>query len=241
MVFQKRSSTLTERAYEHLRAKLLSGELAPGTRLVNRAIAKEIGTSAIPVREAISRLISEGLVEYVPSAGAFVRARSPQELADMYDLAEAIEPVAAAKAAEHISERELEELQTIVDDWREMVRGLRHRPEGQLTAAQVVRWHENEIRFRQVVVDAARNGLMSKFARELAVVAQVFDSLRRPSEVITPAAAESMCRGYETLLAPLRARDPVRMREQMLAHVRRAREAALRRPPEAPARRPKKR
>jgi DNA-binding GntR family transcriptional regulator len=224
-----RDLTLTERAYKYIREKLVSGELAPGTRLVNRALAKEIGTSAIPVREAISRLISEGLVEYVPSAGAYVRTRSPQELSDMFDLREAIEPVAAAKAAEHMSEHEVEELQSIVDDWREMVRGLRNRPEGRLSPAQVDRWRANEQRFHQVIIDAARNGLMSKFARELHVVGQVFDGLAHETEVIAPAPAEQMCRSYEAMLAAIRARDAEKLRTLVHDHIRRSRDAAIER------------
>lgn len=222
-----RQATLTERAYEYLRKKLLSGDLVPGTRLVNRTLAKEIGTSAIPVREAISRLISEGLVEYVPSAGAFVRARSLQELSDMFDLAEAIEPMAAAKAAEHINLHEIEQMQTIVDDWREMTRGLRHRPDGRLTPSQVERWRENERRFHEIMMAAARNELLSRFARELRVVAQVFQSLSRESEVIASASAEAMCRSYEALLQALRARDPQKTRERMMSMIRQNRDQAI--------------
>lgn len=219
-----RQSTLTERAYEYLRKKLLSGELTPGTRLVNRTLAKEIGTSAIPVREAISRLISDGLVEYVPSAGAFVRARSMQELSDMFDLAEAIEPMAAAKAAEHITLGEVEQMQTIADDWREMTRGLRHRPDGRLTPSQVERWRENERRFHEIMMAAARNELLSRFARELRGVAQAFQSR---SDVIASAAAEAMARSYEGLLQALRARDPQKTRERMLSMIRQNRDQAI--------------
>ncbi len=167
------------------------------------------------------------MVEYVPSAGAFVRERSPQELSDMFDLREALEPMAAAKAAEHISEQEVEELQTIVDDWREMVRGLRHRPEGHLSPSQMERWQDNERRFAQVLIDAARNGLLSKMARELLVVGQVFDAQRSEPPALTPAAAEGRARAYDILLQGLRGRDPARMRELMLAHIKKEREPVV--------------
>ena len=57
------TGTLSEKAYQHIRRLVSSGELQPGARLVNRALADQLGTSFIPVREAISRLASEGLVE----------------------------------------------------------------------------------------------------------------------------------------------------------------------------------
>ena len=89
---------------------LTRGDLAPGTRLVNRSLAKELGISFTPLREAINQLASEGLVEYVPGGGAFVRRLDRHQLAQLYDLREALEPFAAAEAAKHITEHELEEL-----------------------------------------------------------------------------------------------------------------------------------
>ena len=65
--------TLAEKSYDYIREKLSRGELPPGKRLVNRTLADEIGVSVIPVREAIHRLATEGLVEHVPGSGAFVR------------------------------------------------------------------------------------------------------------------------------------------------------------------------
>ena len=93
------TSTLSEKAYDHIRQQVFSGELGPGDRLVNRALAKQLGTSFIPVREAISRLASEGLVKQVAGAGAFVRSFDRQEISEIYDVRELFEPFAAAQAA----------------------------------------------------------------------------------------------------------------------------------------------
>ena len=70
--------SLAEQAYRHIRSKLSNGTFVPGEQLVNRVLATEIGVSVIPVREAINRLATEGLVEHVPGSGAFVRQADSQ-------------------------------------------------------------------------------------------------------------------------------------------------------------------
>ena len=54
--------SLVEQAYRHIRGKLSNGAFIPGEQLVNRVLATEVGVSVIPVREAINRLATEGLV-----------------------------------------------------------------------------------------------------------------------------------------------------------------------------------
>lgn len=58
-----------QRAYRHLRQKLLEGSVSPGSRLSYSSIGREIGVSATPVREAVGQLASEGFVELVPQLG----------------------------------------------------------------------------------------------------------------------------------------------------------------------------
>ncbi|WP_353625613.1 GntR family transcriptional regulator [Bacillus sp. JCM 19041] len=61
-------------AYEMIRKRILDGSYAPGRRIVIDQMAKELGSSAIPVREAIHQLESEQLLDYVANVGAVVRA-----------------------------------------------------------------------------------------------------------------------------------------------------------------------
>ena len=110
---------LAELSYEFIREKLASGAFSPGKQLVNRTLAEEIGVSVIPVREAINRLSSEGLVEHVPGAGAYVRKTNRQDLNNIYVLRDALESCAAAEAAQYITEDQLEELEHILDRAKE--------------------------------------------------------------------------------------------------------------------------
>ena len=102
------------RAYAHVRELVLSGNLAPGTRLVTRTLAAKMGTSLNPVREALGRLASEGIVEHVPGAGAFVRQLGRHEIEEIYGMREALEPYAAEQAARLATVEELDELEAIL-------------------------------------------------------------------------------------------------------------------------------
>jgi GntR family transcriptional regulator, rspAB operon transcriptional repressor len=98
---------------EELRSLIFRGIAAPGSRLVPDAIAAQFGLSTTPVRDALQVLSMEGLVDVQPRVGVFVRDPSEQEAADVYRLKEAIEPVAAALAAERSLAEERIELQSV--------------------------------------------------------------------------------------------------------------------------------
>jgi DNA-binding GntR family transcriptional regulator len=91
--------TSAVRVHGELRAAILEGRLAPGERLRAEAVAERLGTSRTPVREALLMLEREGLVVVQPHRGAVVRAFDAQDLLDLYEVRELIEPHAARRAA----------------------------------------------------------------------------------------------------------------------------------------------
>ena len=94
------TGALVDRIYRSLREAILAGAHPPGARLKLSALAGDLGVSTTPVREAISRLEKVGLVEVVPYVGPQVRAVTPTEAADLYDVRMALEGLAARLAAE---------------------------------------------------------------------------------------------------------------------------------------------
>ncbi len=82
---------LTTLAYKHIRAHLLSGQLEEGDRLTEEALAQQLGISKSPIREALNRLETQGLIRIEPRRGAYLRSFSIQEVADIYDFREALE------------------------------------------------------------------------------------------------------------------------------------------------------
>ena len=212
--------TLARRAYDQLRLKLARGELAPGSRLVNRALADELGISFTPVREAINQLASEGLVEYVRGGGAFVRRLDRRSLVELYDLREQLEPFAAAKAASHITEDEIAELQEICDDSHEIADSMRENETQVANEELALRWVANEERFHHVLIDASRNRWLTKIAKDLLLATQAFGPLLADPALLTLGAAASTWKGHSALVRLLHRRDADGARDWMIEHIR---------------------
>src|SRR3546814_1993346 len=94
------SSDLSERVFDIVREQIVVGELATDMPIRQDALAAELGVSKIPVREALARLEQEGLLISHPNRGYLVRPMSAAEADEIYALRLALEPAAAAFAAE---------------------------------------------------------------------------------------------------------------------------------------------
>ena len=94
--------------YEYLRSRILDGRYSPGFRLVLTAIAQETGVSVVPVREAVRRLESEGLVDYTHNVGAQVLGINYTEYQDTMTTLALLEGLATALSAPHLSPAELD-------------------------------------------------------------------------------------------------------------------------------------
>src|ERR1035437_10745944 len=82
---------LTELAYLHIKRDILEGSFSEGTKLTEDTLAAQLGISKSPVREALNRLESEGLVSIEPRRGAYVRRFTLQEACDLFGLREVLE------------------------------------------------------------------------------------------------------------------------------------------------------
>jgi DNA-binding GntR family transcriptional regulator len=219
--------TLAEKNYQELRRKVLTGELRPGAQLVNRTLAQEMNTSLAPLREAIHRLASEGLVQHIPGAGAFVRKPSPQDLEELYILREAVESCAAAEASRYVNERQLDELDALCGDFREIAGQIGRQKKQAATEELLDRWLDCEERFHAIVVEAARNRLLKKVVLDHRALGEVFRVQRHRPDILTPDVAEETCRGHEAIAAALRRRDADLAHRLMSAHVRGGRKTVL--------------
>lgn len=94
-------------ATELIREAIIDGRLQPGQRLKEEELARELGISRTPVREALLILQAEGLVDATPNRGASVRRHTPDDLDDLYQLRALLEGYAARRAATRISDDEV--------------------------------------------------------------------------------------------------------------------------------------
>ena len=125
----RRPRSLRDQVYDRLRAAILSGELAPGTPIIEAEIATTLGASRTPVREALRRLETEWMLEPRGGRGSVVRELKRDEVECIFEIREALETLAARRAAHRMSERDyagftrlLERTAQHVDDPSEMER-----------------------------------------------------------------------------------------------------------------------
>src|SRR5437870_8767566 len=97
-------------ATEVIREAIIDGRLEPGRRLKEEDLARELGISRTPVREALLMLQAEGLVVATPNRGAIVRVHDAEDLDDLYQLRALLEGHATRRATPRISDEEIESL-----------------------------------------------------------------------------------------------------------------------------------
>jgi DNA-binding GntR family transcriptional regulator len=111
--------TQRENAYRHIRNKVASGMFSTGKRIYPVQLAKEIGISLIPVREAIGQLQGEGLIVHKPHRGIFVKEIERRDLVDLIEFRTTLECAAAAQAAHRISAAQMVEFS---ERWQDLCR-----------------------------------------------------------------------------------------------------------------------
>jgi DNA-binding GntR family transcriptional regulator len=106
---------LAESAYEAVRNRISEGTLRPGDALPEAKLAQDLGMSRSPIRDALRRLSHDGLVNFVPKKGYFVESLSSQDIADIYDLREVIEGLAAKRLARWITPEQAQTLRELAE------------------------------------------------------------------------------------------------------------------------------
>lgn len=188
--------TKNQMAYKALREAIVSGKLRPGTRLVIKDIALQLGTSGIPVREAVKRLEAEGLIENTPHIGPRIAGVSVNELSNVLPVRAILESFATGLAAENAGPRLISLLEEVVRDMRSAVESRDPYAYGQLNR-----------RFHLIVYEACGN----EFLRKLIV--DLWDRTERVRSVfsILPYILPESLKSHEEMLRLLRegARDQV--------------------------------
>ncbi len=228
------SGNHSQRAYRHLRQKLLDGSVPPGSRLSYGSIGREIGVSATPVREAVGQLASEGFVELVPRLGAVVRTLTRDEAVELYELREALETFAVRRATERMTPRQLAELDENLRASAELVEKVRR--SGKKAAAKSVSrpFHALDLAFHMILLETAGNRRMLKVVGDSHILTRIFQADRHPFrlDILETTQAE-----HEAIATAVRHRDGTAAEETMRLHIRNSLDLTLAEADHDPAKR----
>ncbi|QEN09532.1 GntR family transcriptional regulator [Oceanispirochaeta crateris] len=109
--------SLNEVAYNVIKEKIIQGEFEPGSRIREDYLAEEIAMSRTPVREAINRLISDGLIINKARKGLYLIDPSSEEIGHYIDIRIALEKLAVEACIDHIDDEHLQRIEDVLDEF----------------------------------------------------------------------------------------------------------------------------
>jgi DNA-binding GntR family transcriptional regulator len=218
------TSSLSQRTYDYIQTRILSGEFPAGSVVSELSLAKAVGVSRTPVREAIRQLTIEGLVEQVPRFGTIVRAPDRQELTELYEVREALESYAAAAAARHITPGDLKSIVSLVREMRSVRDELRQSGTPALEGKLLRRFLAADMGFHMLLIRVAGNRKIMRIVGDTRALTRIFGTRRQEH---TCAIVVKSCRFHREILRAIERRDPAAARSWMARHIRVSRKQML--------------
>lgn len=204
--------TLQQRVAIRLRELLIQGVLAPGAKLNERELCERLGVSRTPLREAIRLLAAEGLITLDPGRGAFAPVFSLADVAHTFDVLAVLEGLAAELAASQITEAELEELQ-----------GLQLEMQSAFERHDLPHYYRANARTHELLSAASRNPVLRATWQQLNARMHALRFRSNQDEIKWAQALQE----HAHILEALQARDGPALRDLLVHHLRRKRDAVL--------------
>ena len=200
-------SSLRGKVFSKIREDILEGVYKEGEPIRESAIAKEMGVSRTPVREAIRQLELEGLVESIPNKETVVAGISEQDVQDIFLIRSKLEGIAGSKAAEKITDAQLDEMEEILA----------------LTKFYVEKHDVNQLkaldhRFHDIIYDATQSKILKHVLSDF----HHYIQKSRKSSIATPGRAKKLLEEHQAIYEALKARDKERCSELIDAHIQKA-------------------
>ena len=194
----------SRRVYLCLRRRIVEMNMLPGTRVVERDIAEEFGTSRTPVHEAVQRLADEGLIEIVPRSGTFV-ARIPLDALEEANLVRhALETAIIEKAATRVSQDDTASLRAILAE-----------QEAAISANDFATFHRTDERFHALLAE------LSGYPGVWPIIQQAKTQMDRYRQLTLPLEGRmaGVLEEHRAVVDAIAARDPVRAVAAMREHL----------------------
>lgn len=199
-----------EQTYKAMRDAIQSGKLKPGTRLREIELAERLGISRTPIREALSRLQSDGLVINEPNRGMIVTVLDRRMVSELYVMRQVLEGTAAALAARHASDEEIASLREIADRDKEHT-------DPQLLAA-------NNRLFHETLYQSAHNRYLLKTLNTL----RESMALLGNTTLALPGRSSTALQEHQAIVHALEQRDAAAAEAATVSHIKEAYRARLR-------------
>jgi DNA-binding GntR family transcriptional regulator len=206
--------TLLNAAYDHLRAAVLDGSLVPGSRVTVRPLAEQLGLSPTPIKAALVALEREGFLVAVPHRGYFVPEVSNDGLLELYELREAVDGIAARRAAGTVHHVQI----------AARLRGLLAEQREAIEANDLHSYGELDLSFHRVIWEGSGSRRLIPIAENLIAQVRLGNRLSAQAPGRLPVAVDE----HEAVLEAIRRGDARAAERHIRRHVREAGQALRR-------------
>ncbi len=220
-----KTENLKQKAYDHIQMKLLAGART-GILVSDRAVAKEIGISRTPVREAISQLESDGLLAQVPGLGTVIKIPTRMELEELYDLRLMLETFAICRAAQYITEGQLGELDLLGEKTLTIGKKLTDNPAG-FEGDLGIQWVLTDVEFHRAILRAGRCAYTARTLENLRILTNLAGPQHLGSSDTRIHRLAMTYREHSMMVRALQKHDPETAGALMTRHIHFAKQARL--------------
>ena len=196
------SISKTQLAYEYLRKQILEGVYGPGQRIIIDQVAKELGASTIPVREAIRQLEVDGLIQYKPYSGAIVSGINETEYIETLSVVAVLDGYAAALSSQNLKESHLKSLEELNQQMEDALYQFEFEQFGVLNR-----------QFHSIIYQECGNTFLQEEIRQ---AQQRLDRVRRSIFTFVPQRARQSIEEHEAIIRLIREKAPVNELEELV-------------------------
>ena len=176
--------SIREKAYLHIQQQIANGKLAAGSGVSELSLAKQLGSSRSPIREAMNQLAAEGLLEQNSGGGMLVAQLKRGDIIELYDMREALEVYSVGKIAElPLQPADKDRLQHLVDQITQLKTELERSRETALNDAQMQIFLSADFEFHALLMSMTENSRIQKVVSETRLLIQIFSLHRRVHDV----------------------------------------------------------
>ena len=205
------AQSLVDTLAERIEAAIMSGDLQPGSKISEQALAASLGVSRGPLREAIRRLEGRKLLQRTPNIGVRVASLSPGDLYEVLQVREALEGMACGLAAQHMTDEELEALSQLLDQ---------HQQQKSVQEGTGYYQESKDFDFHFRIVAGSRNARLAQMLTgDLYYLLRVY----RYKSSTKPGRATEALAEHQAIVAAITRRDAKAAEAAMRAHLRNAR------------------
>lgn len=211
------SSSSRQKAYLGIQRMIVSGELQSGGTVSEYSLAKKLGVSRTPVREALGRLAAEGLLEQNPNRRPVVVMLTRQDIIELYELREALEVYAVGKTARQTTRSaDLTRLQSLTDSIGVLSEELDRSGKSTLGPEQMQRFVAHDLGFHTLLIRMAANTRILKIVNETRLLIRIFAIRRQGHGKLL---LEKIHRQHGEVLRAVVNHEPARAMRQISEHI----------------------